>query len=357
MASLVSGHIGANVSLFQSAEIILLLDKEKRIVLATDVVARILNIPNTESILTKKPWEIIKDITTGKFGTDTTILSILEKLKTSNYFECECETIIGDGSEQFLIELRITAAPLYMNGHIHTAVYAQNICEDKSRRALERTFFHDILDTATAIDGAFQLLLTPEPGYTSDQLIQSASAMSTRLVDGIIHQRLLLSSECNELLIKIRRCQSLDIIRNIQKYFFQAQLLSNQEIAIDKNAQDVSFDVDIVLIERVLMNMVKNALEASNPNTSITLCCLQKDSGVEFTVHNEGEIPVNVQKNIFKRFFSTKGEGRGLGTHSIKLFTEVYMNGKACFSSDSVVGTVFRVWYPLIPKISNTDTN
>ena len=40
------------------------------------------------------------------------------------------------------------------------------------------------------------------------------------------------------------------------------------------------------------------------------------------------------------------GQGRGLGTYSIKLLTERYLKGKVDFTSDATAGTTFRVWYP-----------
>jgi len=51
---------------------------------------------------------------------------------------------------------------------------------------------------------------------------------------------------------------------------------------------------------------------------------------------------------LFQRSFSTKGEGRGLGTYSIKLYTERYLKGTVSFSSAEGEGTVFRVRYPWV---------
>ena len=66
---------------------------------------------------------------------------------------------------------------------------------------------------------------------------------------------------------------------------------------------------------------------------------------MEFQVHDPQAMPLEVQRQIFQRSFSTKGAGRGLGTYSIRLLTERYLNGKVSCSSDSG-GTVFRAEYP-----------
>ena len=45
--------------------------------------------------------------------------------------------------------------------------------------------------------------------------------------------------------------------------------------------------------------------------------------------------------------FSTKGDpGRGIGTHSVKLLTEKYLNGEVRFVSRPGEGTTFRVTVP-----------
>jgi len=58
-------------------------------------------------------------------------------------------------------------------------------------------------------------------------------------------------------------------------------------------------------------------------------------------------MPAHVLNQLFKRSFSTKGEtGRGLGTYSIKLFTERYLGGSIEVDSNSNTGTTFTVILP-----------
>jgi len=66
-------------------------------------------------------------------------------------------------------------------------------------------------------------------------------------------------------------------------------------------------------------------------------------------VHNHGVIPRDIQHQIFERSFSTKGEGRGIGTFSMKLIGETYLGGKVDFNSDRENGTTFRIELPIRP--------
>jgi len=54
-----------------------------------------------------------------------------------------------------------------------------------------------------------------------------------------------------------------------------------------------------------------------------------------------------VALRVFQRSFSTKaGQGRGLGTFSMKLFGENYLGGRVSFTSLQEAGTTFSLERP-----------
>jgi len=117
---------------------------------------------------------------------------------------------------------------------------------------------------------------------------------------------------------------------------------------------EVTLTTDRTLLKRVLGNMTKNALEASAPGQAVTLRCQDQDGGLAFSVHNPKAMPEKVQLQVFKRSFSTKGSGRGLGTYSIKLFTERYLGGRVWFTSSPEEGTTFTAWLP--PEVPSPES-
>jgi sensor histidine kinase regulating citrate/malate metabolism len=80
---------------------------------------------------------------------------------------------------------------------------------------------------------------------------------------------------------------------------------------------------------------------------TVTMGCKGLSGRVEFYVHNPANMPRSVQLQIFRRSFSTKGTGRGLGTYSIKLLSERYLRGVVGFESAPEAGTTFHASYPL----------
>ena len=110
---------------------------------------------------------------------------------------------------------------------------------------------------------------------------------------------------------------------------------------------DVAVETDVALSLRVLGNMVTNALEATGENDEIRVWAEREGRSTSFCVWNRQPIDKTVALRIFQRNYSTKkGDGRGLGTYSMKLLGEQYLGGKVSFSTSEQDGTVFRFTLP-----------
>jgi C4-dicarboxylate-specific signal transduction histidine kinase len=120
-----------------------------------------------------------------------------------------------------------------------------------------------------------------------------------------------------------------------------------KEATIRVETQELRLHTDSTILKRVVINMLKNALEASNGEETICAGCHHRGDRAVVWVRNRGVIPEAVQFQLFQRFFSTKGKGRGIGTYSMKLLTERYLGGEVAFSSDTQKGTEFRALLPL----------
>jgi len=92
--------------------------------------------------------------------------------------------------------------------------------------------------------------------------------------------------------------------------------------------------------------MVKNGLEADQG--PVVLNARSLDGGVVFEVRNQGLVPIEHRDRIFRRAYSTKGVGRGLGCYSMKLFGEGILGGRVWFTSEPGEGTTFRIWLPAV---------
>lgn len=109
-------------------------------------------------------------------------------------------------------------------------------------------------------------------------------------------------------------------------------------------------NLDKTQLIRIVTNLVKNALQASenNENPSIDVKVFSEGNDVKITVSDNGKgIYEDVKDLIFEPKFTTKSSGMGLGLPMIKNIIEAY-DGAISFTSKEGIGTVFTV---ILPKI------
>ena len=71
---------------------------------------------------------------------------------------------------------------------------------------------------------------------------------------------------------------------------------------------------DVALVERVLENLIDNALNHTSSDGHIRIPIAARDGEVEFSVSDSGEgIPAEAQSRIFDRFYQVRNEHRGSG--------------------------------------------
>ena len=120
-----------------------------------------------------------------------------------------------------------------------------------------------------------------------------------------------------------------------------------RKVEIIRGGTGSTIVTDESLLVRILVNMVKNALEATPEGGVVRAWVEHGSAGCEFRVWNAGTIAQDVAIQIFKRSFSTKsGRGRGLGTFSMKLFGERYLGGSVGFTATEDEGTKFFIRLP-----------
>lgn len=97
---------------------------------------------------------------------------------------------------------------------------------------------------------------------------------------------------------------------------------------------------------QVLLNLIRNALDAVQSGGLLTVQTRDHRGGVEIRVTDDGEgIPPEVLPRIFDAFFTTKSEGTGLGLAICRRLVELH-GGQIDADSAQGAGTTFRVWLP-----------
>ncbi len=261
-----------------------------------------------------------------------------------------------DGGDS--LELNVRATPVLIEDRRFTVVSLRDISSEKRREALEQIFFHDVLNTVTGLRSWTTLL--QRPGTDHRRAGERVELLSRQLEREIRDHRALVLAESGALVPNPARVRVADLLRDLDAIFASDFAAQGCRLQLEPVASEVELESDPSLLLRVLVNMVRNALEASAPGGTVRVWCeqlLRQGSqprlgvgvkALRFSVRNDGVIPPEVRPRVFQRSFSTKAaRGRGLGTYSMKLLAERYLGGRVSFVSEPSCGTVFLLELPL----------
>ncbi len=106
--------------------------------------------------------------------------------------------------------------------------------------------------------------------------------------------------------------------------------------------------VDPSQVQQVLVNLIKNAMQAMTKGGTLTLNTGEGADGVWVSVADTGGgIPEDQINRIFEPFFTTKKKGSGLGLMIVQRIVRAH-GGRIELESHVGRGTtLFRVWFPL----------
>lgn len=98
-------------------------------------------------------------------------------------------------------------------------------------------------------------------------------------------------------------------------------------------------------LERMLLNLVKNAVQAASAGTVVDIAITGKDARVRVAVTNRGaDIPADIEGRMFEPFFTTREKGTGLGLAFVREIAADHGGTIAVTSADGT--TTFAIDFP-----------
>lgn len=132
-------------------------------------------------------------------------------------------------------------------------------------------------------------------------------------------------------------------------------------LIFDSNVEEKVIACDAEKIERVILNLISNAVKFSTPGGIIFVNLIDKGETVEISVRDNGiGIDKLFQDRIFNRFsqvdksLSRSAEGSGIGLCFVKSIIELH-GGKVNVESELGVGSTFKIELP--NKVLNKTDN
>lgn len=204
---------------------------------------------------------------------------------------------------------------------------------------------HEIRNPLTTIRGFSQILKNTKSGQNHrevfDLVIQSVDH-----IDSIVKETLLLAKPQQ---MKLTKVNLQDILKDTYSFMINESLLREVSLELELNNQETFVIGDPVHLKQVLINIIKNSLEATPKHGTVKIR-LERTSNrcTKIIVSDTGPgIKSEIMDKIGTPFFTTKDEGTGLGLSVCKRIIEEHM-GTLNIVSKEGFGTTIGIKIPVV---------
>src|SRR5713226_7801231 len=231
----------------------------------------------------------------------------------------------------------------------------EQVRDEKNKSVLLSTVSHDLRTPLTTIKAAVTGLLQPDVDWDEQlrrEILEDIDAGADhlyKLVDSLIEMSRI---DMGALVLEKERC---DIAEIVHSTFSRAErFLAGHPVHIIFQPQLPQIQVDYVQLERVLHNLIENAVRHSPEGAEIIIAIDCIDGGNEEVVSFADAhrylrvqvidcgsgVPVGERERIFKPFYSLDSQGSGLGlaicrgiieAHQGQIWVEPALDGGSCF--------------------------
>lgn len=204
---------------------------------------------------------------------------------------------------------------------------------------------HDLRNPLTGIAGATYYIKED----SDSKLDKKSKEMLSVIEEGIQRSNKIIND-----LLEYSREIKLDFSKTTPRTLLSATL---QLVKIPRNIQlknltrnTPSIEVDVGKIERVFINIIKNAVETMPKGGKLTIKSKKSNANVEFSFRDDGEGMTNcVLRKLWRPLFTTKAKGMGFGLSICKRLVEAH-GGKISVESAICRGSTFKVTIPIKPQ-------
>ena len=331
----------------------LVVDADRQVLFANQSVLDTLGASGLAEVIGRRPGELLSCLQADRHeeGCGATegcrhcqaALTIAACLSTGRRATNEARVSARRGNHLVAYDLRVTATPLQLAGKPLAMVYLEDISAAKRREHLENIFLHDLLNSI----GSLQLLIDLPPEQRPPQWRGVLTKQAQLLADEVHAHRMLSRAEQGELEADISCVPAALLLEETLAGLRPLAERRGVALAITYPETPVYLATDLKIARRVVLNAVKNAIEAAETGDPVSIEVRPGEQQVAIAVWNPQPIPEAVRHQLFQRSFSTKGPGRGLGTYSMRLLLEEYLGGRIEYHCD-LQGTTCLLNFPTV---------
>jgi signal transduction histidine kinase len=304
-------------------------------------------------VIFDKSWQFLL------FSAMVSIAFVLIRLDDQSLADDPHEGLVG-GVLKMLLPLFLFAMSLFYFKHIYFRNLAQleKANEDlslaqKQKERILNTVAHDLRSPINNIAGLCQLMMADNQ-FSAEQkeliaMVVHATESSQSLIKDLLHNNDALhypgASNKVDLVLFMEECVSLLRLTAVEK---------NIQVETTYSARELPINIDKKRIERVITNLVNNAIKFSGPNSAVSITVEKELNQALICIADKGiGIPKEYHDKIFDMFTPAKRKGTagetsfGMGLSICKQIIEEH-KGTIAMESEEGKGTSFFVRLPLL---------
>lgn len=352
-----------------------LVHKQLKFIYANKMGAKFFNLEKAEDLIGRKVEEFVK-LNLDAIGEERLNNALKEK-EVKPLIQNKIYKINGE-----VVDIEVFTKPIYINEKVALLNVFKDITEQKRFRELEEKIEEEqkkLKETMEMeklkneffanLSHEFRTPLTIILGIV--QLIEKDLLSLSNIEDSMKRRIKVLKQNCYRLL---RLIGNLIDMTKIDAGFFSISLQNHEIISIieditlsvvdytEDKGIEIEFDTEVEekitacdpdKIERIILNLLSNAMKFTNDGGSIKVHIFDEIENIKIVVKDTGiGIPANKIDTIFDRFvqvdksFTRNHEGSGIGLSIVKAFVEMH-NGTITVESEYGKGTTFIIRLPI----------
>jgi nitrogen fixation/metabolism regulation signal transduction histidine kinase len=262
-----------------------------------------------------------------------------------------------------VLQLAVYATKFRLRNQLFTLASIQNIQSELEEREMEawqkliRVLTHEIMNSVTPISSLAATVneilrdLSSKfkvPDDTSESVDDMSKALQTiqKRSEGLLHFVEAYRSLTRLPQPKLREFSIAELFNRMQTLTYEEMKKSNIYFEITTNPPGLKLTADPEQIEQVLLNLLKNAIEAvqDSPDPEIQLRGYHSDGGrvVIQVIDNGPGIAPEIREKIFIPFFTTKKQGSGIGLSLSRQIIRLH-KGTITANMDGTSGSIFTL--------------
>jgi len=287
-----------------------------------------------------------------------TMLGNISKLESGHHLNSHR---LANGESR---DLDIYTSPFYYKGNTLLMCSIHDLTEinrlQQVKDDIERIVRHNLKSPLEGIIN-IPLILMNDENITTDQrqMLDLITVSGEKILMQINSSLELYKIETGTYKLHSQECNPEKMIREDINLLSKGMGISPDMVIIRDNSVNVgnsklTIQTDELLLDIILMNLLRNAVEASDSGEVLNVTIMEERGECVITLANRRAVPVEIRDRFFEKY-TTAGKfgGTGLGTYSAAIMTHA-IGGTISMETSDISGTKVTIRIPVCPKSFGT---